>query len=284
MLNCIRIQGFKCFQEAEIRFSNFTLLAGKNSTGKSTVIQAILALYQNSASSLAGKYMNIGSVNEVKNWIAGSKKISLEALYEYLGRDCSYSKIFEDEYEKRVGTEFPDEIKVRYLTADRIGVEDTYPKSLEGKDKIGVRCEYAFFYLAGHKDEEIREKGFMYDSTTKTTLGGQVDYWLERILGYRVTAEEIPGTELIRVSYRNRELGRDIRPKNVGTGFFSDKYDVYYFKQLYDDLEQELRIIEKRPGKKVLFIEDYNLYIKVLASIRYYCNSDWSIVVSRRIY
>lgn len=25
--------------------------------------------------------------------------------------------------------------------------------------------------------------------------------------------------------------------------FFSDKYDVYYFKQLYDDLEQELRII-----------------------------------------
>ena len=66
--------------------------------------------------------------------------------------------------------------------------------------------------------------------------------------------------------------------------FFSDKYDVYYFKQLYDDLEQELRIIEKRPGKKVLFIEDYNLYIKVLASIRYYCNSDWNIVVSCRTY
>ena len=66
--------------------------------------------------------------------------------------------------------------------------------------------------------------------------------------------------------------------------FFSDKYDVYYFKQLYDDLEQELRIIEKRPGKKVLFIEGYNLYIKVLASIRYYCNSDWNIVVSCRTY
>ncbi len=218
MLNCIRIQGFKCFQEAEIGFSYFTLLAGKNSTGKSTVIQAILALYQNSASSLAGKYMNIGTVNEVKNWIAGSKKISLEVLYEHLGRDYAYSKIFEDEYEKRDGTEFPDEINIRYLTADRIGVEDTYQKSLEGKDKIGVRCEYAFFYLAGHKDEEIREKGFIYDSTTKMTLSGQVDYWLERILGYRVTAEDIPGTELIRVSYKNRELGRDIRPKNVGTG------------------------------------------------------------------
>lgn len=51
MLNRIRIQGFKCFQEADIEFSNFTLLAGKNSAGKSTVIQAVLALYQNSASS-----------------------------------------------------------------------------------------------------------------------------------------------------------------------------------------------------------------------------------------
>ena len=46
MPNCIKIQGFKCFQEAEIQFSNFTLLAGKNSAGKSTVIQAVLALYQ----------------------------------------------------------------------------------------------------------------------------------------------------------------------------------------------------------------------------------------------
>lgn len=218
MLNCIKIQGFKCFQEAEIQFSNFTLLAGKNSAGKSTVIQAVLALYQNSASSLAGRYMNIGTVNEVKNWIAGSKKIFLEATYEYSGEDYLYSKLFDDEYEKREGMEFPDNINVRYLTADRIGVEDTYQKSLEGKDKIGVRCEYAFFYLAGHRDEEVQEKGFIYDSTTKMTLGGQVDYWLERILGYRVLAEEIPGTELIRVSYRNRELGRDIRPKNVGTG------------------------------------------------------------------
>ena len=94
MLNSIKIQGFKCFREADIKFSNFTLLAGKNSTGKSTVIQSVLALYQDSASSLAGKYMNIGTVNEVKNWIAGSKKIFLEAAYEYLGRDYTYSKVF----------------------------------------------------------------------------------------------------------------------------------------------------------------------------------------------
>lgn len=102
MLHCVKIQGFKCFREAEIRFSNFTLLAGKNSTGKSTVIQAVLALYQESASSLAGKYMNIGTVSEVKNWITGSRKISLETEYDYQGNVCSYSKIFvEDEEEEK---------------------------------------------------------------------------------------------------------------------------------------------------------------------------------------
>lgn len=67
-------------------------------------------------------------------------------------------------------------------------------------------------------DEQITEKSFIYDARTKLTPGGQVDYWLNRILGYRVSAEEIPGTELIRVAYSSREIGRNIRPKNVGTG------------------------------------------------------------------
>ena len=219
MLSRIRIQGFKCFRETDIEFSNFTLLAGKNSAGKSTVIQAVLALYQNSASSLAGKYMNIGTVSEVKNWIAGSRNIFLEAAYEYDGKDFVYSKLFsEDEDELRRGTSFPERMKIRYLTADRIGVEDTYEKSLEGREQIGVRCEYAFYYLAVHQNDAIKEKEFIFDREAKLTLGGQVDYWLERILGYRVSAEEIPGTELIRVAYSNRRLGRNLRPKNVGTG------------------------------------------------------------------
>lgn len=116
MLNSVKIQGFKCFKEAKIRFSNFTLLAGKNSTGKSTVIQAVLALYQESASSLAGKYMNIGTVSEVKNWITGSRKISLEAEYDSQGNVCSYNKIFvEDEEEEKKGICFSGKMNIRYL-------------------------------------------------------------------------------------------------------------------------------------------------------------------------
>ena len=42
MINKLNIKGLKCFNEVELTLKNLTLLAGKNSMGKSTVIQAII--------------------------------------------------------------------------------------------------------------------------------------------------------------------------------------------------------------------------------------------------
>lgn len=220
MIRNIRIQGLKCFEEVNLELSNLTLLAGKNSAGKSTVIQAVLAMYQESASSLAGPYMNIGTVSEVKNKIAGSKEILLEVMYDGAdGNPCLYRKEFlNDKEEKKSGTPLPDSRKVLYLAADRVGVKDAYEKSVDGGENIGVRCEYAFYYLSEHDTEKLGEADFVCDDTSKLTFSGQVNYWLWRILGYRIKAEQIPGTELIRVAYENDRIGQDLRPKNVGTG------------------------------------------------------------------
>lgn len=49
-----------------------------------------------------------------------------------------------------------DEISVRYLSADRIGVRDTYEIALDNPDRIGVRCEYAYQYLAMHDSDNGR--------------------------------------------------------------------------------------------------------------------------------
>lgn len=46
MIEQLHINGFKCFDSADFTFGSLTLLAGKNSMGKSTVIQAILAMIQ----------------------------------------------------------------------------------------------------------------------------------------------------------------------------------------------------------------------------------------------
>lgn len=39
MIKKIQITGFKCFNYAELSLKNFTLLAGNNSMGKTTVLQ-----------------------------------------------------------------------------------------------------------------------------------------------------------------------------------------------------------------------------------------------------
>ena len=220
MIRNIRIQGLKCFDNVDLEFANLTLLAGRNSAGKSTVIQALLAMFQESASSLAGPYMNIGTVSEVKNKIAGSKEILLKAVYDDNdGETCSYQKQFlSDKEEIKTGLPFPESMRVLYLTADRVGVRDAYEQYVDGGDHIGIRCEYAFSYLSEHETESLREADFIFDCRSKLTFSGQVNYWLWRILGYRVHAERIPGTELIRVAYENDRIGQNIRPKNVGTG------------------------------------------------------------------
>lgn len=66
MINKINIKGLKCFNDVELTLKNLTLLAGKNSMGKSTVIQAILALIQNGNNPFSGEYINIGKISELK--------------------------------------------------------------------------------------------------------------------------------------------------------------------------------------------------------------------------
>jgi len=45
-LSRFRVERFKCFADQTVAFNNLTLLAGKNGTGKSTIIQALLLLRQ----------------------------------------------------------------------------------------------------------------------------------------------------------------------------------------------------------------------------------------------
>ena len=46
MIKRLEIKNFKAFEYADLELSNFTLLAGKNSMGKTSVIQAIFAMLQ----------------------------------------------------------------------------------------------------------------------------------------------------------------------------------------------------------------------------------------------
>ena len=54
-----------------------SIFAGKNSMGKSTVIQALLAMIQKGKNPFRGEYIDIGKISELKNKYVGSKEIEI---------------------------------------------------------------------------------------------------------------------------------------------------------------------------------------------------------------
>lgn len=217
MIKKLEINNFKSFEQAELELNNFTLLAGKNSMGKTSVIQAIFAMIQNGNNPFRGEYMNIGKVNELQNAITGNGEIKIKLEYEINDSiEVVEKKITKTE---SITTKSFEGIKVIYCSSDRIGVEDTYRKYLGDEIIIGKNCDYAFHYLNAHDEDRLdEEKDFVYDTESKLTFGGQVDYWLNKIMGYRVKAKEIEKTEFIQVLYSNEKVPFGMRPKNVGTG------------------------------------------------------------------
>ena len=55
MIKNIQIKGFKCFDCVDLELNNLTLLAGQNSKGKTTIIQALLAMMQDGNNPFRGE-------------------------------------------------------------------------------------------------------------------------------------------------------------------------------------------------------------------------------------
>ena len=137
MLKKISIDGFKCFDHEEIPLNWLTLFAGRNSMGKSTVIQAILAMIQQSENPFMGNYIKLGNISELKNKYVGSKKIKIALDYELDDRDYFYCKEIEmDDKPVKLDGKLEKWLTIRYLTADRKGVDAVYPLSTTRSGEI----------------------------------------------------------------------------------------------------------------------------------------------------
>ena len=67
-INRISLRNFKCFEELDIELSKITLLTGKNSSGKSSFVDAMLAIFQSEYPfylSPNGKYVDMGDFPEM---------------------------------------------------------------------------------------------------------------------------------------------------------------------------------------------------------------------------
>lgn len=220
MLAKIRVQGFKCFECENLTLKNLNLFTGINSAGKSSMIQAILLLMQqkeNIQNPLNGKYIRLGLIQDVKNTVTNAKKVKISVEIEGV-EEKSQLELYADREFNTENMEAISKWDFIYLSAERMGAEDVYPQNLTNEYRIGIHGEYAFDYLSQNKWEPLCEPDFQYPEVGMN-LGNQVDYWLNYIMGYQVTAESVSGTEVVKVSYSRKLNGsREVKPSHVGTG------------------------------------------------------------------
>lgn len=231
MINSLSVEGLKSIDKVKVNFKNINILVGTNSSGKSTLIQAILLASQNLNGincPLNGSLVSLGDFREVRNFVVNAQKINIEIGLN----DCSHKiSIIESEENKEDSSKLDnlsqDKSKLKkvreqltidegiyYLSSSRIGHKDIYEKNYSKIYKFGLLGEYCLYYFEKHKDLVVDKE--LINSNTSNTLESQVNYWLEYIIGSEITTEDIKETDKIKANYK---IGnRNIRTKNVGSG------------------------------------------------------------------
>lgn len=128
MLKNIHIEKFKCLEDEELEFSGLTVLAGKNSSGKSTVLQSIL---------IAAR--NCNPKNKERMYGIVSKYQTLPFNFT-IHDDTHFFNCSNDKYDNIDEGSLEFEKSLYYLSSNRIGQEDLPNFSKEYK--VGDNGEF----------------------------------------------------------------------------------------------------------------------------------------------
>lgn len=255
MIDRLSLVNFKAFASVDIPLGGYTLLSGLNSSGKSTVLQAIALMRQAAESSdgdpwepegvpLNGELVELGTGQDILHEDYVQRRGSgPEIEFLLAGKACgvfgfTLSYAVNDDYLRviRVRKEppsgdVPEEAfplfspGFQYLRADRISPAVTYPRSERMSVRrrfLGTRGEYAVDFLRANLDELV-DAGPLRRADVSPRLLDQVQAWMGEICpGVRIEAAVIEHTDLVRLGFQfatpRKPVSRTMRPTNVGFG------------------------------------------------------------------
>lgn len=253
------IENFKCFKKEVIEFANLNIFTGKNSSGKTSIIQALLLMYQaqeqKKGNVLNGRYVKLGQYSDIQS-IYSRDNVNLRLQID----DDTYKASIDENHCQREKITIPYDII--YLSANRIGVKNEYERNEQDVERIGIQGEYAFDYLSRNKGENVPECSFIKECENGMNFSNQVDYWLEYLTGYSVKADEVEGTSIVKVAYKSQNATKEFRPCHVGTGV---SYLATVIIAALSCTKDSVLIIENpeihlHPGAQSKFVEFFSFF------------------------
>lgn len=244
MINNLNLINFKCFQYQGISFKPLTLLSGLNSTGKSSILQALMLLrrsYQKNSLPDPGLILDddqvyIGTGQDVLFEDAEDKLIGLEIYLENgqkaiwsFSYDHPHSNILSVESEEVDSQIYQSSLfnnKFHYLKAERIEPKMGYPMSIvdvEKNKKLGIKGEYTAHFLACFGNQDIPNDKLSHPKAKSRSLKDQVDAWMGEISPrISISTQQDPATQSVTLKYSfikgSRVPSKGYSPFNVGFG------------------------------------------------------------------
>jgi predicted ATPase len=131
----IALKNFKCFRELDVEFSKITLLTGENSSGKSSLIYAILAILQSKFPfylSPNGKYINLGDFEEISFQHSKDNQLAIDLFLTDADQKYCYETAWEINRRNRMPKLNYLNIKFDDIVLEVYKPEETYCLNLKG--------------------------------------------------------------------------------------------------------------------------------------------------------
>jgi predicted ATPase len=229
MINYLRLQNFKAFENLLIEFKSLTLISGLNSTGKSSILQALSLLHQsykqgllqqNTGLMLNGNSVNIGRAsdalyeNATENYIefelglndgikgswrfnyesANREDCILDMASQSVNADIYLSSIFSGEF--------------YHLQSERATIQSGILEyQRQGLKNIGAFGEYTAHFLYTYGNQIISNANLSHPKAKSMNLIDQVEAWLREInFGICIQPKTHLDMDIVRLEFTDHYL------------------------------------------------------------------------------
>jgi predicted ATPase len=253
MLDRLYLENFKASRDLDVRLTPLTVLTGLNSSGKSTLLQAICALRQSydfngrtEGPSLSGDLVQLGKYDDLLS--EGSLTDTVSVTITEDGIACKWAIEGPPRLPRLRFAQVPELLPnfltsrdFQFLQADRIVPQTLFPQAPQrAKDTgfLGPRGEFTADFLSTAALRQVKvptartfprkglglNESLLLKVAPTDSLLDQVSGWIQQLSpGASLRAEAISGTDEVLLQFRydgrKEETSSNLyRPTNVGFG------------------------------------------------------------------